>query len=62
MTISFGCLSGSVVVLNCCVRFGCVYVCVCACFVMCGCSDNCVGILVVGELVFYLCVLVFIVF
>ena len=28
---------------------------VCVCFVMCGCSDNCVGVLVI-------CVLVFIVF
>jgi hypothetical protein len=32
-----------------------VWVCVCVGFVMCGCSDNCVGVLVK-------CVLVFIVF
>jgi hypothetical protein len=32
-----------------------VWVCVCVGFVMCGCFDNCVGVLVI-------CVLVFIVF
>ena len=38
MTISFGCVSCTVVVLN--------Y------FVMCGCFDNCVGVLVICVLVF----------
>jgi hypothetical protein len=32
------------------------------CFVMCGYFDNCVGVLVICELVFYLCVLVFAVY
>jgi len=27
-------------------------VCACACFVMCGCFDNCVGVLVMCVLVF----------
>jgi hypothetical protein len=29
-----------------------VWVCVCVGFVMCGCSDNCVGVLVIRVLVF----------
>jgi len=29
-----------------------VWVCVCMGFVMCGCSDNCVGVLVICVLVF----------
>ena len=34
---------------------GCVYnvwVCVCVGFIMCGCPDNCVGVLVICVLVF----------
>jgi len=46
-----------VVVITCFVMCGfCnVWVCVCVDFVMCGCFDNCVGVLVI-------CILVFIVF
>ena len=45
------------VVITCFVMCGfCnVWVCVCVDFVMCGCFDNCVGVLVI-------CILVFIVF
>jgi len=42
-----------------------VWVCVCVGFVMCGCSDNCVGILVICVLVFTVflfCVLFFVLF
>jgi hypothetical protein len=33
-------------------RFCNVWVCVCVGFVMCGCFDNCVGVLVICVLVF----------
>ena len=43
---------------------GCVHVWVCAYvgFVMCGCFDNCVGILIIFVLVFIVFVLCFVLF
>ena len=41
------------VALTCFVICGCVYVLVCnVCVCMCGCFDNCVGVLVICVLVF----------
>ena len=60
------------VVLTCFAICGCVYVwvcnawvCVCVGFVMCGCFDNCVGLLVICVLaftVFYIVCAVFLYF
>ena len=45
-------MSCTVVVLTCFVRVIRMLVCGCVGFVMCGCSDNCVGVLVICVLVF----------
>ena len=47
MSISFG-----VYLVRCFNSFCNVWLCVCVSFVMCGCFDNCVGVLLICVLVF----------